>query len=278
MKIKAVSIILTVFLMLSMCIPVMGADGNQYIENPFDTTMFKVLENISESNLQAQYDKLLGYKAGKYNETIMSLDGNMTIESFKINFQSLNEPTSSEYFLIGYNGSDLYPNVHIKVVENGYGYMAEWTNTAPITLKAIYKIDFNYNFREEPIPEEPEEPEEPPITVKLNDREMIFDQPPIIEEGRTLVPLRTIAEALCLNVQWQEETQTILLSKENDNTEITLTIDSTEVKKNEETITLEVPAKIVNGRTLVPLRFIAECFNVSVGWNEETITVYLTSN
>ena len=106
------------------------------------------------------------------------------------------------------------------------------------------------------------------ISVLLNGSELSFDQPPIIENDCTLVPFRVIFEALGAEVSWDNETQTatgIL----ND-TIIQLTIGSETAHVNEQSILLDVPPKIINDRTLVPLRFVAESFGFRVEWDEET--------
>lgn len=114
------------------------------------------------------------------------------------------------------------------------------------------------------------------ITVVYNGKKIQFDQFPIIEDGRTLVPLRAIFETLGAEVDWNGDTQTITAKK--DNTEISLTINNTTASKNGESISLDVPAKIINDRTLVPVRFVADCFGVSVDWDGDMQRVILTSN
>ena len=130
------------------------------------------------------------------------------------------------------------------------------------------------------------------ITVTVNGNILSFDQPPIIKYGRTLVPLRAIFEALGAEVEWNGETRTIFASKFDreifmeidkttmfvgDNfavtrlTEGTLT-DTSEIK----IIELDVAPMIVNDRTLVPVRAVAERFNCIVSWDDNTKTVTIT--
>ncbi len=113
------------------------------------------------------------------------------------------------------------------------------------------------------------------ISVLYDGKRIGFDQLPIIENGRTLVPLRAIFEKIGAEVEWNGETRTVTASK--DGTVISLTIDSTSAAKNGETVTLDVPAKIINGRTLVPVRFVSDCFGVGVEWNKNIQSVILTS-
>lgn len=114
----------------------------------------------------------------------------------------------------------------------------------------------------------------PYVTVSYNSELVGFDQKPIIENGRTLVPLRAIFEKIGATVEWNGDTQTVTAIK--DDVSISLTIDNTTAYKNGQTITLDVPAKIINGRTLVPVRFVADCFGVDVQWNGDIQRVILT--
>lgn len=111
------------------------------------------------------------------------------------------------------------------------------------------------------------------ITVTLNGEAIEFDQNPIIIDGRTLVPLRAIFEAFGATVDWNGTTQTVTSTK--DGTTISMTIGQAEMYKNGETKILDVAPQIVNGRTLVPVRAIAESFNISVDWDGATNTVNL---
>lgn len=113
------------------------------------------------------------------------------------------------------------------------------------------------------------------IKVLLNGEQLYFDQPPIIKEDRTLVPLRAIFEALGANVDWNQDTQTVTANKDEIN--ISMTIGSNTMQKNNSSITLDVSAQIVNDRTLVPARAIAEAFGCNVEWNGDEQTVTITN-
>ena len=113
------------------------------------------------------------------------------------------------------------------------------------------------------------------VKVLVNGTALTFDQPPIIENGRTLVPLRAIFEALGATVDWEQTTQTVTAVRGNDT--VTLRIGSNILNRNGEQITLDVPAQIVGGRTLVPARAVAESFGAEVGWEQSTQTVTITT-
>lgn len=113
------------------------------------------------------------------------------------------------------------------------------------------------------------------ITVTLDGQTMAFDVQPVIVSDRTLVPLRAIFEALGAEVQWYEETRTVKATKAD--TEVTLVIDG-EAYINGELASLDVPAMIVNDRTLVPIRFVSEAMGCQVDWVGANQTVVITSN
>lgn len=114
------------------------------------------------------------------------------------------------------------------------------------------------------------------VTVYLNGSEIEFDQAPIIDNGRTLVPMRAIFEAFGLYVEWNGEEQSITSSNWLD-TAIVMFIGSNEMYVNDESITIDVPPKIINDRTLVPLRAISEAFGAEVWWDGDTSSVYITT-
>lgn len=99
---------------------------------------------------------------------------------------------------------------------------------------------------------------------------------PIVIDGRTLVPIRAIIEAFDGVVGWDGTTQTVTLTMA-DNV-ITLVIDCKTAILNNITYTLDVAPTIVNGRTMLPIRFIAEGFNLGVAWEGDTQTVTIIRN
>jgi len=109
--------------------------------------------------------------------------------------------------------------------------------------------------------------------VILDNNYLTFDVPPQIESGRTLVPLRAIFEALGATVEWDASTQTVTATK--DGTTVKLQIGSKIAYKNGSPVPLDVPGKIHNGRTLVPLRFVSEAMGASVEWKADTQTIII---
>ena len=113
------------------------------------------------------------------------------------------------------------------------------------------------------------------IKVLLNGKEISFDQPPVLKDGRTLVPVRAIFEAMGAVVNWDDKTQTVTAVRGN--TTVVMQIGNTVMKVNDEKIILDVPPQILNSRTLVPARAVAESFGADVKWDDKTSTVTITA-
>jgi hypothetical protein len=115
------------------------------------------------------------------------------------------------------------------------------------------------------------------ITVTIDGQAVSFpDQKPYIENNRTLVPVRFVTEALGAEVEWVQTEQKVKIKKDNELIE--LVIDQSEVKVGSKTVQLDVPAKIQNGRTMVPLRFVSEVLGAGVEWDQATYTASITIN
>ncbi|NCO41210.1 MAG: hypothetical protein COZ06_17605 [Armatimonadetes bacterium CG_4_10_14_3_um_filter_66_18] len=113
------------------------------------------------------------------------------------------------------------------------------------------------------------------IQVEVNGRPMFFDVPPMRIGGRTMVPLRGIFESLGAQVQWDASSRTITATK--DATNVQLGIGDRRAAVNGQTVLLDVPASILRGSTMVPLRFVSEALGADVKWFEATQLVSITS-
>jgi len=99
-------------------------------------------------------------------------------------------------------------------------------------------------------------------------------QGPAIIQGRTLVPVRGVFEHMGFAVQWDGGAQQATLV--NDNYTVVLTIGSSAFTNNGVRYTLDVPAQIINGSTMLPLRAVLESVGYDLGWNGATSTVSIT--
>ena len=118
-----------------------------------------------------------------------------------------------------------------------------------------------------------------PTYVKVNNEILGFEELPVTESDRTLVPMRFLFEQLGADVTWDEATETATAKKAN--TTINFSIDNTTATVNGAETVMDVPARLVGDKTMVPLRFLSEEMGYNVEWDEETrmatITTPLTS-
>lgn len=102
------------------------------------------------------------------------------------------------------------------------------------------------------------------------------DVPPVIVDGRTLVPVRALFESLSATVGWEESTQTATATKGS--TVISMQIGNTTAYVNGVAKTLDVPAQTIEGRTMAPARFVAESLNATVNWDSASDTVKISTS
>lgn len=115
------------------------------------------------------------------------------------------------------------------------------------------------------------------IRIVLDGEELSLDQSPVIQNDRTLVPFRAVLEALGANVEWDAENQQV--TAEKDGIQIQLAIGSTSAIVNGTAYELDAPAVILNDRTLIPVRFVAEQLGLTVEWQEsERVVTIISSN
>ena len=111
--------------------------------------------------------------------------------------------------------------------------------------------------------------------VILDSNTLSFDVNPTMDNNRVLVPLRAIFEAMGAKVSWDSATMTATAVKEN--TTVILKIGSLEPTINGTVKPIDAAGKIVNDRTLAPLRFVCEAFGGSVDWEANTQTAIVKS-
>ncbi|MDQ0286872.1 tetratricopeptide (TPR) repeat protein [Desulfofundulus luciae] len=103
------------------------------------------------------------------------------------------------------------------------------------------------------------------IKVYIKGNMPMFDVAPVVENGRVLVPLRVLAESLGAAVDYKDNTINIQLN----NSTVKLVVGSGKALVDGKPVMLEVPARVVDGRALVPLRFIGEGLKAKVNYYRE---------
>lgn len=114
------------------------------------------------------------------------------------------------------------------------------------------------------------------FTILIDGVRLATSQAPVMIQGRVMLPMRAIFEALDAKVTWNQKAQTVTAVK--DGTTIVLKINSKTATINRQSVNLDVPAKNLRGTTMVPVRFVSESLGEKVGWNSKTKTVSITTS
>ena len=113
------------------------------------------------------------------------------------------------------------------------------------------------------------------IKVTIDGSPIEFDVQPVMVNERVLVPMRKIFETLGAEVHWIGETRSIQASKGN--IKIEMQIENFSITVNGNTITLDTPPMLIDSKTLVPVRAVAEGLRAKVDWNQDSTTVIIQS-
>ncbi len=116
----------------------------------------------------------------------------------------------------------------------------------------------------------------PEIAIFVEDEWLELDVPPVIRDGRTLVPMRAILEALGATVAWEDAEQKITADKAG--LRLEMWVDNDRAFVNGVETVLDVPPTLMGGRTLIPLRFVSEELGEDVIWDPELYSVGINSD
>jgi len=114
------------------------------------------------------------------------------------------------------------------------------------------------------------------ISVLVDGNYLSLPVAPLMTEGRVLVPMRAIFEALGADVTWKEVTKTVLAVKGD--TAVRLVIDNKTAYINDASKVLDVPPRMNRDTTLIPLRFVGEALGEKVIWDEKNLQVIVGSS
>jgi hypothetical protein len=107
------------------------------------------------------------------------------------------------------------------------------------------------------------------ITVTLNGNIVDFpNQQPTIVDGRTLIPLRGVFDNMGYSIDWDGDTKTVTLEK--DGSRISIQIGEAALYIDGSPVTIDVPAQIINGSTMIPMRAVADATGAKVLWDGDT--------
>jgi N-acetylmuramoyl-L-alanine amidase len=114
-----------------------------------------------------------------------------------------------------------------------------------------------------------------PVSLILDGEPVRSDTPPVIVRERTLIPARALFERMGASVSWNEEARRVVITATGAG--ISLTIDSFEYAINGNIFNTDVPPLIVNERTMIPVRVVADAIGCDVEWDDLARTVIIVS-
>lgn len=215
--------------------------------------LFWYLKSTEENGEKILYS---AYKCEK-NDFMLS---NIATSAFEADYDADPEAVWSMFFMhttheqgyktmLSARNEDYTVNSEWETIKNNREKLKQWLSS--------YSVQDIYDGRQ--------------ATVIVNDTKIQTDNLTIICDGRTLVPLRTISEALGAAVDWNGETQTVTVQRNG--TAVLMSIGQDTFYKNDTPVALDVAPMIKNDRTLVPIRAIAEAFDCEVVWNDYHIFI-----
>lgn len=187
------------------------------------------------------------------------------------------------YVYQAYNAQGDREHLFRRTLENGCYELDATCPGFPRPLSAAVEISGQFGSRQVRLldrdaipagaPREPFDKTPGGVAVLIDGMPLAFDVPPVLSGGRVLVPLRAIFGALGFDLDWDERTQTIRAV--GPVATVQLSVGGPAALVNGRPVGLDMPAAVINGRTLVPVRFVAESTGAAVAWDEAGQTVLI---
>ncbi|NDI36532.1 stalk domain-containing protein [Chengkuizengella sediminis] len=253
-------------------------------------------ESANNQSLRLDYDFSEGETVNKAAYAVFNNDEGIEVDGepqfLKVDLFGDNSYNWVRAEVIDGNGDvqkiDISKNVNWEGWETVNVNLADYNLTYPIKMKRLYIVspDVGQNDREVTgsvafdnifFMYRGEIPAiiKPKVEMTLNKQILTvdgisqeLDQAPVVMEGRTMVPLRFIVDALGGQVTWDSVEKKVILIKEDQLIE--LWINDPDINLNGNKVTSDVPPSAINNRTMVPLRFVSEFFGWKVGWDSTT--------
>ncbi len=247
------------------------------------TTIAKIEKTISDNGFSEFATGVIGKSAISYSHV---QDGDFESVVNNNGYTDINAAATDILSQLGFNSSDLTVYIgRLSFADGGLGNgsyrinaviqgvpLQTYIKATNIRIGGTPVVIFEDYSRLAELAAEPYK-----ITVTINGNEVVFpDVNPIMISDRTLVPMRKIFEELGCSVEWFENEQKVIASRGGD--QISLTIGSNIMTVNGASNEIDVPAQVINDRTLVPARAVSEALKCTVDWDEASKTVTITSN
>ncbi len=247
--------------------------------------VYKIKSRLSDKLLTVKDNRLYQYQDGEKDQefTVTHIGGGeyaITIGDKGLTVKECSYDNGAEIGLEKYEGNI---NQRFAFIDLGGGYyrIIAAHSSKPLDVSGASKDDGAQvnQYRKVPGGQNQEwslelmaEEESAAMRVVVNGKVLELDVEPVVLEGRTLIPMRALFEALGKEVTWNDS-----LKKASAGTEIEFFVGSRNAKVNGEEKTMDVAAMIVDGRTMVPLRFVAENLSYDVKYDNLNRTAVINS-
>ncbi len=247
--------------------------------------VYKIKSRLSDKLLTAKDDRLYQYQDGEENQefTVTHIGGGeyaITIGDKGLTVKDCSYDNGAEIRLEKYEGNI---NQRFAFIDLGGGYyrIIAAHSSKPLDVSGASKNDGAEvnQYRKVPGGQNQEwslelvtEEERDSMRVVVNGKVLELDVEPVVAEGRTLIPMRALFEALGKEVTWNDS-----LKMASVGTEIEFFIGSRNAKVDGEERLMDVAAIIVDGRTMVPLRFVSENLGYDVKYDNLNRTAVINS-
>lgn len=230
-------------------------DDNNNVSCPRDMVIYmKKLIDLAAGTPEP-YQRLISYLENTIdNERIPAL----LPRDIKIAHKIGNWPATGSYHDVGLVRHPVNPYIIAVFSKNTPGPDRAY-NSIRLISKTVY--DYQNSFAA--------------VSLLLNGKQLQADAAPFLEQGRVFVPVRAVAEALDAEVGWDAQTERVHIS--GPETKIEFQAGSPGVLVNGTEMQVTPAAKMVNDRTMVPVRFVGETLGAVVDWDETSHTVSITS-
>ena len=254
-------------------------DGDNIL---YSTSDFENWEEVG-SNQSVPY-RVTGKTLQQYFETDGSISRQFNLSSDKLGKASvvseteqLLKPPTGDYFVSTSRDGKKFSYSKDGIYWTTISSPGDINSVASIqhvddTLVLRYRDEYyQYNFTdlEDALPKSD-------IYVKVNGEILGFETPPILENDRTLVPMRFILEKMGADVGWYDEHQMVVAQQNNMTVE--MSINNPTATVNGKSVAMDVPPRLINGRTMIPLRFLSEELGYSVQWDDNLNMAIITSD
>lgn len=247
--------------------------------------LFKI-ESISEIS----YDQIVADSTGNYKVLILyikykNIPDSITTDLSDNVYNTATKVNMNVYAVYGKKKVDITKNVMIHPYDTNF--LSISGNSLTFNDSGTQNLTFEYEGKKTTVNVTAinakgfeyiaDKKSDNPVNVKIFNKYIDFSsigQWPFIENNRTLVPLRAVFEVMNCTVEWNYDNNSAVVK--NGSTKIVVSPNSQIAYVNGVAKKLDTPAKLVNNRIMVPLRFISESFNKTVLWDDidKTVLIY----